>query len=153
MEITGEFTFDTPQEIVWGVLQDPKALSVIVPMAMNMKQIGATQYSGDLFFRVGNIAGTFHGKIELTNMQAPNSYDIEVQGSSQVGHVHIKGGMHLESHEKQTTMFYHGDIVFGGRMASVGSRLLDYAVNSMMNQSFQTLTEISKELNVHGDSA
>jgi carbon monoxide dehydrogenase subunit G len=139
MEIAGEFVFDAPQAGVWEVLRDPKALAVIVPMAMNMKQVADNQYTGTLFFKVGAVAGAFHGKIELTNLQAPDSYDIEVRGSSPVGQAHIKGRMRLESLGDQTTMFYEGDINFGGRIASVGSRLLDVSVRTIMEQSFKTL--------------
>lgn len=139
MEISGEFTFDAKGETVWEVLRDPSVLAAIIPMAMNIKQVADNQYTGDLFFRAGNIAGTFRGTIKLTNIQAPDSYDIEVHGSSPIGQVDIKGGMHLESHEERTIMFYRGKIAFGGRIASVGSRLLDASVRSMLQQSFKPL--------------
>ena len=139
MEISGEFAFDTSQERVWEVLHDPTVLGTIIPMATNIKTIADNQYSGDLFFKVGNVAGTFHGQIQLKNVQAPNSYDIEVQGSSAIGQVDIKGSMYLELHDEQTIMLYNGNLAFGGRIASVGSRLLDMSVRSMLNQSFKTL--------------
>lgn len=139
MELTGEYTFDANQERAWEVLRDPNVLAMIIPMAMNMKRTGENQYKGQLFFRVGNIAGTFQGNIKLLNMQEPNRYDIEVQGISAIGQVSIKGEMHLEPHDAQTTMFYHGNIDFGGRIASVGSRLLENAVQSILQKSFQML--------------
>jgi uncharacterized protein len=139
MEISGEFTFDAKGETVWEVLQDPNALATIIPMAMNIKRIADNRYSGDLFFKVGNFAGTFHGTIQLSNLQPPDSYDIEVQGSSAIGRVDIKGGMYLKTNNEQTVMFYSGNIAFGGRIASVGSRLLELSVRSMLQQSFKTL--------------
>lgn len=141
MEISGEFTFDLPQKTVWEVLRDPRALASIIPMVMNLKQVAENQYTGTLFFRVGDVAGTFHGKIELFNIQAPDSYDIEVHGSSAVGQVNIKGGMHLKLEGDHTVMVYHGNINFGGRIASVGSRLLDVSVRSIIQQSFETLNQ------------
>jgi hypothetical protein len=145
MEITGEYSFDVPQEILWDVLRDPKALAVIVPLVMNVKQIGDNEYTGSLFFRVGSIAGTFHGKIELLNIQEPTSYDIKVHGSSSVGEVNINGQMRLDSQDNGTTMYYEGNIMYGGRIASVGSRLLEMSTRSIMEQSFDTL---SRYLNV-----
>ncbi|MBC7813657.1 MAG: hypothetical protein H7175_21045, partial [Burkholderiales bacterium] len=65
MNVAGGFTFDVPQEKVWEVLRDPSALALIIPMAMNMKEIAENHYRGDLFFRVGSVAGTFNGTIEL----------------------------------------------------------------------------------------
>jgi carbon monoxide dehydrogenase subunit G len=139
MEIAGEFMFSAPQDGVWEVMRDPRALAVIVPMAMNMREVGEYLYTGSLFFKVGAVAGTFQGQIQLTNILAPDSYDIEVQGTSSVGNVIIKGRMRLEPHDDQTIMFYQGTVNFGGRIATVGSRLLDVAVRSIMTQSFQTL--------------
>ena len=140
MDITGEYTFDVPQETLWEVLRDPKALAFIIPLIMNVKQVADNQYTGSLFFRVGSTAGIFNGKIELLNIQAPKSYDIKVQGSSSVGQVNINGRLRLESQENRTTLFYQGNINFGGRIASVGSRLLEVSTRTIMQQSFDTLS-------------
>ena len=72
-------------------------------------------------------------------MKAPDSYDIKVQGSSPVGQVNITGGMRLVYSENRTVMHYQGNIQFGGRIASVGSRVMEMAVRSIMNQSFDML--------------
>jgi carbon monoxide dehydrogenase subunit G len=140
MDITGEYSFDIPQERVWEVLQDPKALSLIIPLIMNVKQVGDNQYTGTLFFKVGTIAGTFHGKIELLNMQPPNSYDVKVHGKSAVGEVNIVGGMRLEAQEQGTLMHYQGDVQYNGRIASVGSRVLEVATRAIIQKSFETLS-------------
>ena len=140
MEITGEYTFDLSQDKVWEVLRDPKALAAIIPMVRDVRQISDHEYTGVLFFRVGTIAGTFQGNIELLNVQEPDSYDIKVRGSSPVGHVQISGGMNLEAKGEQTLMSYQGNFQFGGRIASVGSRVLEIAVRSVINQSFDTLS-------------
>lgn len=139
MEIKGEFTFKLPQKTVWDVLRDPKVLALIIPICRDVKQVTDTTYTGVLFFKAGNIAGTFRGEIELCNIQAPDSYDIKVKGESTVGVVNITGNMYLESDDEKTVMHYGGTVQFGGRIASVGSRLLDMAVRSMMQQSFDTL--------------
>lgn len=140
MEISGNFTFDLPQDIVWEVLRDPKALGAIIPMVRDVRQTDENHYTGVLFFRVGNIAGTFQGSIELLNVEEPDRYNIKVQGISPVGQVQIQGGMHLEAKDDQTIMYYQGRFQFGGRIASVGSRVLEIAVRSVINQSFDTLS-------------
>jgi carbon monoxide dehydrogenase subunit G len=109
-------------------------------MVRDVRQVSDNQYTGVLFFRVGTIAGTFQGNIELLNIQEPDSYDIKVQGSSPVGQVQINGGMNLEAKGDQTLMSYQGTFQFGGRIASVGSRVLEIAVRSVINQSFDTLS-------------
>ncbi len=139
MDINGEFTFNLPQRAVWDVLRDPRVLAVIIPICRDMKQVTDSTYTGVLFFKAGNIAGTFRGHIELCNIQAPDSYEIKVKGESTVGVVNISGSMYLQAEDDKTIMHYSGTIQFGGRIASVGSRLLDMAVRSTMQQSFDTL--------------
>jgi carbon monoxide dehydrogenase subunit G len=102
--------------------------------------VGENEYTGALFFRVGSIAGTFRGKIELFNLQAPTSYDVKVQGSSSVGQVNINGKMRLEAQDNKTIMHYEGHILYGGRIASVGSRLLEMSTRTIIAQSFDTLS-------------
>jgi carbon monoxide dehydrogenase subunit G len=144
MEIGGEYKFEVPQQVLWEVLQDPRALSLIIPLAMDMKQVGENQYTGALFFKVGSVAGLFRGKIELYNLQAPTSYEIKVHGSSPTGQVDIVGGLRLESNGDETTMFYHGKINFGGRIVSVGSRLIELAVRTIIQSSLETLNRYMK---------
>jgi uncharacterized protein len=139
VDITGEYSFDIPQPLLWDVLRDPKALSLIIPLVTNMQQVAANQYTGSLFLRVGSMSGKFDGKIELLNMQAPTSYDLKVHGSSTIGQVSMTGGMRLEPHNTGTTLFYEGNINYGGRIASVGSRLLEVSTRSLVQQSLETL--------------
>jgi hypothetical protein len=141
MDIAGDYKFEVPQQVLWDVLQDPRALGIIIPMAMEMKQVAEYQYTGSLFFRVGGVAGLFRGKIELFNLQAPTSYEIKVHGSSPAGQVDIVGGIRLESDGQNTTMFYHGKVNFGGRIASVGSRLIEITVRTIIQQSFDILNK------------
>jgi len=144
MEIAGEYKFEVPQLALWEVLQDPKALSLIIPMAMDMKQVADNQYTGVLFFKVGSVAGLFRGKIELFNLQSPTSYEIKVQGSSPAGRVDIVGGIRLEESGYDTTMYYEGKLTFGGPIVSVGSRMIEVAVRSIIQQSFDTLNRYLK---------
>lgn len=141
MDIIGEYTFDLPQDLVWDVLRSPKVLASIIPLVSDMKQLNETEYMGYLFFRVGSVAGTFQGKIALFNIDERHSYDITVRGSSSIGDVNMTGQMRLEPASNRTIMFYKGNINFGGRIASVGSRMLEIATRAIVNQSFDTLSK------------
>jgi carbon monoxide dehydrogenase subunit G len=140
MDITGDHKFDLSQEKVWEVLHDPRVLATIIPLVRDLRQTDNNKYRGVLFFRVGSIAGTFEGTIELLNIQAPERYDVKVHGSSGIGQVDITGGMRLETQGEHTMMYYHGNCHFGGRIASVGSRVLELSVHSVIQQSFNTLS-------------
>lgn len=139
MDIVGDFTFRLPQSAAWHILRDPKVLSAIVPICRDVRQVSDDRYTGVLYFRAGNMAGKFQGTIELFNIREPDSYDIKVQGNSPIGVVNVVGSMYLEPQADHTIMHYQGKIQFGGRIAEVGSRLLEHTVNSMMRQSFEAL--------------
>lgn len=140
--LKGSYTFDAAQDIVWDALQNPRILAMIIPTCWGVEKIGDNSFRGTLQFSVGSMSGVFKGNIDLSNLQAPNSYDAVVRGSAPIGIVKLTGAMQLEAvNEQQTNMHYSGDVVFGGRIASVGSRLLEMSVKAMLTQSLDALNE------------
>lgn len=139
MDIKGNFTFDVPRNTVWEALQDPIILATVVHTCWGVEKIGEGLYTGTLLFKVGSMQGTFKGTIQLANLVAPESYDIVVEGKSLIGVARVVGHMHLESHDEQTVMNYDGRAQFGGRIASVGQRLVTTATEAMIRQSFDAL--------------
>lgn len=144
MHISGEYTFDAPQDIVWAALQDPLVLGAVVPTCWGVEKIAEHQYTGILQFKIGSMQGTFKGKINLLNVVAPTSYDIQVTGNGLLGVATVKGNLGIETVENGTKMHYQGEAQFGGRIASVGSRLLESAVHVMLDQSLVALNKYLK---------
>ena len=142
MHISGEYTFNAPQDIVWKALQDPLVLGAVVHTCWGVEKIAENQYTGILQFKIGSMQGTFKGKINLANVVPPTSYDIEVHGNGLLGVANVKGSLKVESvEEDKTLMHYQGEAQFGGRIASVGSRLLESAVHAMLDQSLLALNK------------
>lgn len=144
MELAGDYVFDAPQQMVWDALLDPNVLGSIMPGGKGFEQIGENQYNGVLEVKVGPVQGAFQGKITLSDIQAPESYKIEVDGKGAPGFVKANGGLRLETRESQTFMEYSGQAQVGGRIASVGQRLLDSAARSIVRQSLDALNEYLK---------
>lgn len=140
--VEGQFVFSVDQDTVWGALQNPRLLGMIIPTCWGVESIGQNKYSGTLKFQVGQMSGIFKGEILLNNITPPKSYDVVVSGKSPIGIVKVDGGMWLEAvDDNHTIMHYKGTAQFGGRIASVGSRVLDAAINSMIELSFRTLNQ------------
>ncbi len=140
--LKGSYNFDAEQSIVWEALQNPRLLATIIPTCWGVEKIGDNSFRGTLQFSVGSMSGVFKGNISLSNLQAPDSYDAVVRGSAPIGIVKLTGSMRLEpTDDGKTIMHYQGDVLFGGRIASVGSRLLDMSVKAMLNQSLDALNE------------
>jgi carbon monoxide dehydrogenase subunit G len=144
MELSGDYLFDAPQSLVWQSLLDPNVLGQVMPGGKGFQQIGENQYDGVLEVKVGPVQGTFQGKITLSDIVPPEHYKIEVDGKGAPGFVKANGSLHLETRESQTFMTYSGAAQVGGRIASVGQRLLDSAARSIVRQSLEALNEYLK---------
>lgn len=144
MELSGDYLFDAPQSMVWDALLDPNVLGQVMPGGKGFEQTGENQYNGVLEVKVGPVQGTFQGKISLSDIQPPKSYKIEVDGKGAPGFVKANGVLRLEARGNQTHMAYTGQAQVGGRIASVGQRLLDSAARSIVRQSLEALNEYLK---------
>lgn len=144
MDISGDFVFDVPRHLVWNMLQDPAVLEAVLLGGRNFKEVGDNEYTGELVIKVGPVQGTFQGKIQLSNFSAPESYWIEVNGSGATGVVNASGRLYLQARGQKTYMTYAGQADVGGRIASVGQRLLENAARSIIRQSLEALHDYMK---------
>lgn len=141
-EIKGSYTFDAEHQTVWDALQNPRLLAIIIPSCWGVESLGEHSFRGNLQFSVGPMNSVFKGNINLSNLQAPNSYDAVVRGSAAIGIVKLTGSMNLETvSENQTRMHYTGDAEFSGRIAGVGLRLLDASMKKILTESLDALNQ------------
>jgi carbon monoxide dehydrogenase subunit G len=71
MKLEGEYTLDGPREVVWKLLRDPDVLITALPGTKSLKQTGENEYEGELQIHIGPIAGTFGGKLTVSNETPP----------------------------------------------------------------------------------
>ena len=141
MDVSGEYTFDAPQKLVWEALQDPDVLASVMPGGEGFEEVGENEYQGNLKIKVGPVQGKFTGNIKLLDLVAPESYRLEVDGKGAPGFVKATGGLKLTPQGAQTHMSYEGSAQVGGRIASVGQRLMDSSAKSIIRQSLDGLNE------------
>lgn len=144
MDVSGEYTFDAPQELVWKALQDPDVLSNAMPGGEGFAEVGENEFQGNLKIKVGPVQGKFTGNIKLMDIVAPESYRMEVDGKGAPGFVKAEGSLKLTSQGDKTHMVYEGSAQVGGRIASVGQRLMDSSAKSIIRQSLEGLNEYLK---------
>ncbi len=139
INLTGEYHFDAPQELVWDMFQDPDVLARIMPGCEKLEKVEENVYKGKLKIRVGPVQGVFQGKVELHDLKPPNSYRMVVNGRGPAGIVNGEGNIALSSDGDATTLNYEGEAQVSGRIASVGQRLMDTSAKSIVRQSLENL--------------
>lgn len=144
MNLEGEYTFDGPRDEVWELLQDPEVLAMALPGTQSLEQVGENEYEGVMNVRIGAVAGVFSGRVLIEDEQPPESLTMKVEGEGKPGFVKGVGQVTLlEQGDNTTLMKYSGELQIGGRLASVGQRLLDTTSKSMLRQG---LGELNKAL-------
>lgn len=139
MKIEGSYPFAAPRDILWPMLLDPQVLASVMPGCEALETVGENQYRGILKIKVGPVQGKFQGDVTLADIQSPHSYAITVDGRGAPGFVKGTGSLRLEADGEMTTLHYTGDAQVGGRLASVGQRLLDTSANAIIRQSLEGL--------------
>jgi hypothetical protein len=139
MKLEGSYTFDAPRDEVWGALLDPEVLSKALPGCESLERVGDNEYKATLNVRVGPVQGQFSGSVSLSDLNPPASYRMKVSGQGAAGFVNGEGQVTLEAQNGATVMHYTGDAQVGGRIASVGQRLLDSSAKSITRQGLESL--------------
>jgi carbon monoxide dehydrogenase subunit G len=140
LKIGGEYTFNGPREDVWEIIRDPEVLATALPGTKSLDKVGENEYAGEMNVRVGPVAGLFSGRLVVSNEVPPESCTLTVDGRGSPGFINGTGNVVLSDKGDETTlMTYDGDVQIGGRLASVGQRLLDTASKSMIRQGLEAL--------------
>lgn len=142
MKLEGEYTFDGPQDEVWKIIRDPEVLATALPGTESLNQVNENEYLGQMNVRVGPVAGEFSGKILVSNEVPPERCTLTVEGKGKPGFVNGSGNIQLIPQDDNKTLIkYEGEMQIGGRLASVGQRLLDSASKSIINQGLEAMNQ------------
>ena len=147
MKVVGSYTFEATQQTVWESLQNPTVLTSVLPGCDRLDEVGERQWEGDLNVKVGPVQGKFKGKVEMQDLVAPDSFTLKIDGSGSTGFVKATAKVDLEGAGDSTIVNYDSDAQVGGRIASVGQRLLDSSAKAIIQQSLEGLQELMKAAN------
>ena len=145
MKIEGEYTFDGPREDVWKLVRDPEVLATCLPGTQSLHLVRENEYEGEVNVHVGPIAGVFSGRLFISNEVPPESCTLTGEGKGKPGFVNGSGNVRLlDQGDNKTLMTYAGEVQIGGRLASVGQRMIDTVSKSMIRQGLSTLNDAIK---------
>ena len=142
MEMTGEQLIHAAQASTWAALNDPEILKDCVPGCESIERSGENEYLVLMTARVGPVSAKFKGKMTLSNIVAPDSYSIAFEGQGGVAGF-AKGGadVSLATVGHDTRLSYKVKANVGGKLAQIGSRLVDAAANKVANDFFAAFNE------------
>jgi uncharacterized protein len=151
MEMTGEQLIHASQADTWAALNDPEILKACIPGCEAIDRASDTEYAVQMTARVGPVSAKFKGKMTLSNLKPPNSYSIAFEGQGGVAGF-AKGGadVSLAGEGHDTRLSYKVKASVGGKLAQIGSRLVDAAANKVANDFFAAFNEkVGKAQDAH----
>ena len=142
MKLSGSYQINLSKQKVWEALNDPEILKKAIPGCEEFKKNSETEFTATATNKIGPFNASFTGDIELTDLDPPNSYKITGSGNSPVGFASGEAIVKLEDHEKGTNLIYEVEANVGGKIAQVGSRLIDMTAKKMADIFFGKFSEL-----------
>lgn len=143
MDMTGEYRIPARRETVWKALNDPEVLRRCIPGCEDLQKISDTELTARVAAKVGPVSARFTGKVTLSDINPPQSYRISGEGQGGVAGF-AKGGAEVtldEDGAEATVLRYKATAQVGGKLAQIGSRLIDSTAKKMADQFFGKFAE------------
>ena len=140
MKMSGEFRVPTDRETVWRALNDPEVLKQCLPGCQEIEKTSETEMSATLVIKVGPVKATFAGGVTLSDLDPPNGYTLTGQGQGgAAGFASGEARVKLVEDGAETVVQYECDAKVGGKLAQIGSRLIDSTAKKLAKQFFDSL--------------
>jgi|HubBroStandDraft_3_1064219.scaffolds.fasta_scaffold75154_3 hypothetical protein len=137
MEMTGEFRIPAPRQRVWEGLNDPEILKSSIPGCQTIEKLSDTAFTAKVLAQVGPVKANFAGKVTLADLNPPQSYTIAGEGTGGVaGFAKGSAKVNLDEDGGATVLHYAVQAHVGGKLAQIGSRLIDSVARRMAENFF-----------------
>ena len=142
MKLTGSYQINLKKQKVWESLNDPDVLQKSIPGCEDFKRNSDTEFTATVTNKIGPFNASFTGEIKLKEIKPPDSYVIEGSGNSPVGFASGEAKVKLEDFEGGTKLSYEVEANVGGKIAQVGSRLIDMTAKKMADIFFKNFSDL-----------
>jgi len=143
MEMTGEQLIPASQQDTWKALNDPEVLKACVPGCESITLVNENEYQVQMTARVGPVSAKFRGRLSLFDIKPPTSYSLAFEGQGgPAGFAKGAAQVKLSSQgPDETKLAYDVKASVGGKLAQIGSRLIDAAAKKVADEFFQNFTK------------
>jgi carbon monoxide dehydrogenase subunit G len=144
MDLTGEYRIAASRERVWAALNDPETLKASIPGCSALQAVGDDSFTATVTAKVGPVKAKFQGQVTLSDMDPPNGYTIQGEGKGGAAGF-AKGGAKVTLLEdgEGTLLRYEVNANVGGKLAQIGSRLIDGTAKKLAGEFFTTFAELA----------
>ena len=142
MKLIGSYKLSVKKEIVWQALNNPDILKQCIPGCESFVKESSTVFSASATNQIGPMNATFSGKVSLSNIKENESYTITGEGQSAVGFANGNADVKLVEENGFTVLSYEVHANVGGKVAQLGSRLIDGVAKKMSDYFFGRLADL-----------
>ncbi len=142
MEMTGEYRIAAPREAVWAALNDTEVLKASIDGCEALERISESELTATVMFKVGPVKARFKGKVTLSDLDPPNGYTIAGEGQGgAAGFARGEARVTLADEGGATLLRYTVKASVGGKLAQIGSRLIDATARKRADDFFAAFAE------------
>ena len=142
MKLTGSYKMNVKRESVWKALNDSNILKQCIPGCESFDKESKNVFNATVTNQIGPMNATFSGTVTLSNIQENQSYTLSGEGQSSVGFANGSADVRLIEENGITTLTYEVDVNVGGKIAQLGSRLIDGVAKKMSDYFFGRLSDL-----------
>ena len=136
MKLAGSYKLNVEKEKVWIALNNPEILKKCIPGCDSFEKLNDITFNASATNQIGPMNATFSGEVKLLNIKQNESYTLSGTGQSSVGFVNGSAEVKLIEVDKVTTLNYEVNVNVGGKIAQLGSRLIDGVAKKMADYFF-----------------
>ena len=147
MKLVGSYTLNAKKEFVWKALNDADILKQCIPGCDSFIKINNNTFEASATNQIGPMNATFAGTVTLSNIKENESYTISGEGHSSVGFANGSADINLIQTDGVTKLNYEVNIDIGGKIAQLGSRLIDGVAKKMSDYFFGRFADLVSPIN------
>jgi len=142
MEMENERHVPLARETVWEALNDPEVLQACVPGCESFDKVEENTYDAVVTQKIGPVKARFKGRLTISNLNPPESYSLSFEGQGgQAGFVKGSADVQLDETDEGTRVGYSAKATLGGKLAQLGSRLIDGAAQKTARKFFDNFVQ------------
>ena len=142
MKLVGSYKLNVKKKIVWQALNNPDILKQCIPGCESFEKKSDTIFNATATNQIGPMNATFSGTVTLSNIKDNQSYTLSGEGQSSVGFVNGSADVKLLEENGITTLNYEVEVKVGGKIAQLGSRLIDGVAKKMSDYFFGRFADV-----------